>query len=229
MGEHGWTNSWGSYGIKGEFRGIGWHIPWDLNGKTTMEIYGELSKMRISQRFHWIHIQKNPIWELTSFCYCLYSLQSWFLRKSMLSHCCWAVRCLSAERTLWGQRDDARRVSKTFRFYFRRPASLLALVQTKDFKVVQINTKTTESSTIIHKSHQNTGWMHLFHSWNWRPGDDSPKPSALQWRKRTWGHHVIIPNLPGLVNVNKKLWKITMLLMGKATISTGSFSIVILT
>ena len=28
-----------------------------------------------------------------------------------------------------------------------------------------------------------------------------------------------------LVNVNKKLWKITMLLMGKSTISTGPFSI----
>ena len=34
--------------------------------------------------------------------------------------------------------------------------------------------------------------------------------------------------LPGPVNVYKKLWKITMRLMGKSTISTGPFSIVCL-
>ena len=31
--------------------------------------------------------------------------------------------------------------------------------------------------------------------------------------------------IPGPVNVNKKRWKTTMLLMGKSTISTGPFSI----
>ena len=36
---------------------------------------------------------------------------------------------------------------------------------------------------------------------------------------------ITVIRLYPLVNVNKKLWKITMLLMGKSTISTGPFSI----
>ena len=44
---------------------------------------------------------------------------------------------------------------------------------------------------------------------------------GLTERWSWWGHQI---QIPGLVNVNKKLWKITMLLMGKSTISMAIFN-----
>ena len=74
----------------------------------------------------------------------------------------------------------------------------------------------------------NQWWINgesMVNQW-WINGESMVK-MVNQWRKMVnqWWKMVNHP----LVNNHNKLWKITMLLMGKATISTGSFSIAMLT